>query len=180
MTAAAETFIDIIRSPARPTVWKYDSALTATTARGRTRIESEPDLCRAVRKLYRLADVHLVKHGGLRIEHIYSHFQHAGNEAADTAANKGVHETCTRGRYHPTYQHHEKNTYLLYDATRPPNPTMNLNEEWGILRQAITDTIKEVIPPPPKRKRREYKPSKETLRLESAIRNTHTNIRTRF
>ena len=65
LTAAAEAFIDCLHREPQPTVWKYDSELTASTARGTQAIAEEKKLCITVRKLFRRANAHLILHGVL-------------------------------------------------------------------------------------------------------------------
>ena len=134
LTAAAEAFIDCLHREPQPTVWKYDSELTASTARGTQAIAEEKKLCSTVRKLFRRANAHLILHGGLRTEHIYSHFKHKGNAAADRAAERGVTQTCTIGRYSATYAHHAYDSHLITSPEAlPARPDVDISEQWTLI-----------------------------------------------
>ena len=150
--------------------WIYDSELTCLVATGKSFITGDTAICDNLRKLFLKVSERAKTFGGLRCEHVYSHFGHVENEKADELADLGVTARCATGRFRPGYGGVSADIKLLGDVVNPPQPEINLEDTWKDVTQAVRETQDLILPKRKGRKRKVIKPSTDTLRLEKRLR----------
>ena len=170
MQAACEGFLEVMHREPNSIAWIYDSELTCSVATGKSFIKGETELCDNLRKLFLKVSERAKHEGGLRCEHVYSHFGHTENEVADVLADKGVTERCATGRFLPGYQGMSQDIDILNDVVNPPRPELDLVKTWSVMTDAIRETQDLILPKRTGRKRKQIKPSQDTLRLEKRLR----------
>ena len=175
--AACEGFVDILHRDPSSVAWIYDSELTCSVATGKSSISGERELCENLRKLFLKVSERAKPEGGLRCEHVYSHFGHTENEVADVLADRGVSERCTVGRFAPGYQGTSADIDFLIDVVNPSQPELDLEATWREVTLAVRETQDLLLPKRKGFKRAPIKPSQDTLRLEKRLREEGGNDR---
>jgi ribonuclease HI len=138
--AACEGFLEIMHRAPNSVAWIYDSELTCSVATGKSFISGETAICDNLRKLFLKVSERAKTFGGLRCEHVYSHFGHTENEVADVLADKGVTERCATGRFLPGYQGMSQDIDFLNDVVNPPQPELDLVKTWSVMTKAFQET----------------------------------------
>ena len=148
-------------------------------ATGKSFISGETEICDNLRKLFLKVSERAKTFGGLRCEHVYSHFGHVENEKADELADLGVTARCATGRFKPGYGGVSADIKLLGDVVNPPQPEIDLVATWRGVTLAVRETQDLVLPKKKGFKRKPIKPSQDTLRLEKRLREEGGNDRER-